>query len=88
MGEFELGRLRVKIEPVGRYCIVIRVEVVELLARECLKLVLVRLNVDVVETDCLNSLSIDIGSKILDIADSPRVNDLCRRVVENYPLTG
>jgi hypothetical protein len=78
----------VEVEASSGDGLVPRMKVIHLLTGESLKSGFVGANIDVVETDRLDALSIDVRPKIFNITDCPSLDDLCGGAVENYLLTG
>ncbi|WP_233357459.1 hypothetical protein [Halococcoides cellulosivorans] len=77
-----------KIEPLRGHGVVIRMEIIELLSGETLQSSLMWLDIDVVQTDRLDALAVDVCSKILDVTNCPPLDDLRGRAVENNLLSG
>jgi len=62
VGELEFRRLRVEVEPLGGYSVMIRMKVIDSLVGQFLDAGSMRLNLDIVETDRLGALAVDICS--------------------------
>jgi len=87
VGELEFRRLRVEVEPLCRHSFVIWMKIINSLVGQLLDLGSMRLNLDIVETDRLGTLAVDVGSEVLDLADPLGFDDFSRRSVEHHPLS-
>ena len=88
MGDLKLERLRTEVEPLRGDGVVAGMEVGRGRRVERVELAPFPLDAHVVDTDGLDADVLDVGPKVLEVADGVRLDDLRRGVVEADSVSG